>query len=129
MPTPFEIFKQALLGALGDSLARRGYSLNDDAISIRSGLYRFSKPVGEGALTFVDVQLLFYAGGGASRFEVKVWRTDRPSDRVKLGVWMRAQSIETLADELGWWEFVSMPELEESLRDATRGIERMLKVE
>ena len=125
MSTPFDIFKDMLLQAAGDALARRGYTLQDDAIQVRSGLYRFARPVEGGVLAFVDVQLLFYSGGGPSRFEVKVWRSDRPNDKTRLGVWLREQAVETLADDLGWWEFASGPELEESLRDAVSGLERM----
>jgi len=123
--TPFDIFKDMLLQAAGDAIARRGYTLQDDAIQVRSGLYRFARPVEGGVLAFVDVQLLFYSGGGPSRFEVKVWRSDRPNDKTRLGVWLREQAVETLADDLGWWEFASGPELEESLRDAVSGLERM----
>ncbi|HKZ85908.1 MAG TPA: hypothetical protein VJ793_19910 [Anaerolineae bacterium] len=125
MSTPFDIFKDMLLQAAGDAIARRGYTLQDDAIQVRSGLYRFARPVEGGVLAFVDVQLLFYSGGGPSRFEVKVWRSDRPNDKTRLGVWLREQAVETLADDLGWWEFASGPELEESLRDAVSGLERM----
>jgi len=123
--TPFDIFKDMLLQAAGDAIARRGYTLQDDAIQVRSGLYRFARPVEGGVLRLVDVQLLFYSGGGPSRFEVKVWRSDRPNDKTRLGVWLREQAVETLADDLGWWEFASGPELEESLRDAVSGLERM----
>jgi hypothetical protein len=129
MSTPFEIFKEMLLGAAGDALARRGYVMQDDPIPMSGGLYRFARTLEDDAAALVDVQLLLYAGGGPSRFEVKVWRTDRPSDRVKLGMWLREQGLDTLSDELGWWEFVSVPELEESLRDATRGIEGLLNEE
>jgi hypothetical protein len=115
-----------LLEAAGDALARRGYALQEDAIQIRSGLYRFSPAQADDA-PIIDVQLLFYSGGGPSRFEVKVWRGE--GEKRKLGVWLRAQGIETLADESGWWEFVSGQELEEALKDATSGLERMLNVE
>jgi len=127
--TPFDIFKDMLLQAAGDALARRGYTLQDDAIQVRSGLYRFARPVEGGVLKLVDVQLLFYSGGGPSRFEVKVWRSDRPNDKTRLGVWLREQAVETLADDPGWWEFVSKPELEDALRDAASGLERMWKEE
>ncbi|HET7088131.1 MAG TPA: hypothetical protein VFL17_05730 [Anaerolineae bacterium] len=129
MSTPFDIFKEMLLQAAGGALARRGYTLQDDAIQIRSGLYRFARALEDGALALVDVQMLFYSGGGPSRFEVKVWRSDRPSDKTRLGVWLHGQAVETLADDLGWWEFVSGPELEESLRDAVSGLEQMWKEE
>ena len=124
--TPFDIFKERLLQAAGHALARRGYTLQDDTVQVGSGLYRFARPVAGSALALVDVQLLFYSGGGPSRFEVKVWRSDRPKDKAKLGVWLREQAIETLADELGWWDFVSKPELEDALRDASSGLERFL---
>jgi hypothetical protein len=127
--TPFDIFKDVLLQVSGDAFTRRGYTLQDDAIQVRSGLYRFAQALEGGALALVDVQLLFYGygrGGGPSRFEVKVWRSDRPNDKTRLGVWLHEQAVETLADELGWWEFASGPELEESLRDAVSGLERML---
>lgn len=124
MPTPFELFKEVLLEAAGDALARRGYALQDDAIQISGGLYRFEK-----GPALIDVQLLFYAGGGPSRFEIKVWRANEPGDKIRLGAWMREQNLETLADEQGWWEFVSAPELGAALRDATRGIEGVLNAE
>ena len=127
--TPFDVFKEMLRRVSGDALARRGYALQDDAVQVRSGLYRFARPLEGGVLALVDVQLLFYSGGGPSRFEVKVWRSDRPNDKIRLGVWLRAQNAETLADDLGWWEFVSGPELEDALRDAANGIERMLNGE
>ena len=125
MSKPHDVFKEMLLEAVGDRLLKRGYSFRDDVIQIRSGLYRFAKPIGD-ALALVDVQLLFYAGGGPSRLEVKVWRSDRPEERLKLGVWLHAEGFDTLADELGWWEFVSGSELEDSLRDAISGLEKML---
>ncbi len=128
MSTPFDIFKDMLLQAAGDAFARREYTLQDDAIQVRSGLYRFARPIEGGVLALVDVQLLFYSGGGPSRFEVKVWRSDRPNDKTRLGVWLSEQAVETLADDLGWWEFVSKPELEDALRDAASGLERMLNV-
>lgn len=109
----------------GDVLAQRGYHLQDDAIQIRSGLYRFAKALEGDVWAFVDVQLLFYAEGGASRLGVNVWRTDRPKEKVGLGAWMHDQHIETLADSLGWWEFVSGRELEEALQDAMRGLQTM----
>ena len=126
MSTPFDIFKERLLQAAGDALARRGYALQDDAIQIHSGLYRFARPLEGGAWSLIDAQLLFYSSGGPSRFEVRVWRSDRPNDKTRLGVWLHEQAIETLADELGWWEFVSKPELEDTLRDASSGLERFL---
>lgn len=125
MSTPFEIFKELLLEVAGDVLAQRGYHLQDDAIQIRSGLYRFAKALEGDTWAFVDVQLLFYAEGGASRLGVNVWRTDRPKEKVGLGAWMHDQHIETLADSLGWWEFVSGRELEEALQDAMRGLQTM----
>jgi hypothetical protein len=115
-----------LLEAAGETLARRGYVLQADAIQIRSGLYRFSPAQADDA-PIVDVQLLFYSGGGPSRFEVKVWRNG--GEKRKLGVWLREQGIETLADESGWWEFVSGQELEEALRDGMSGLERMLNAQ
>ena len=127
--TPFDIFEEMLRQAAGGALARRGYTLQDDAIQMRSGLYRFARTLEGGVLGLVDVQLLFYSGGGPSRFEVKVWRSDRPKDKTKLGIWLHEQAIETLADDLGWLEFASGPDLEESLRDAVSGLERMWNVE
>jgi hypothetical protein len=127
MPTPFDIFKEMLLQVSGDVLARRGYTLQDDAIQVRSGLYRFARALGDGALALVDVQLLFYSGGGPSRFEIKVWRSDRPGDKTRLGVWLHEQAVETLADDLGWWEFASKPELQDALRDALGGLERFME--
>ena len=129
MSTPFDIFREMLLEAAGDALTRRGYALQDDAIQMRSGLYRFARTLEGGALAIVDVQLLFYSGGGPSRFEVKVWRSDRPKEKTKLGVWLHGHGIETLADDLGWWEFVSGRELKEALQDATRGLEKMQNAE
>ena len=129
MSTPFDIFKQAVLDSLGNLLGQRGYTLQDNTIQIRSGLYRFAGTRREGALALVDVQLLFYEGGGPSRFEVKVWRSERPKDKTKLGVWLRERKIPTLADGQGWWKFVSARELEEALRDAASGLERMLDAE
>jgi len=128
MPTPFEIFKEMLLTA-GDALTRRGYALQDDSIHVRNGLYRFTKPAADGAAEIVDVQLLFYSGGGSSRFEVKHWRADRPDEKRKLGVWLRERGLATQADELGWWEFAAGPELEEALRDAMSGLEVMQNAE
>jgi hypothetical protein len=124
--TPFDIFKEALLEAAGTTLARRGYALQDDPIQTRSGLYRFAPALSGGALALIDVQLLFYPGGGPSRFEVKVWRPDRPAEKIKLGAHLRQQNVDTLADESGWWEFTSADELADALRDAASGLERML---
>ena len=129
MSTPFEIFKEVLLSASGEPLARRGYALQDDAIQMRSGLYRFARTLEGGALALVDVQLLFYSGGGPSRFEVKVWQTNRPKEKLKVGVQLREQGVATLADELGWWEFVSGRELKGALQDAVSGLERILNDE
>lgn len=129
MSTPFDVFREMLLESAGGALARRGYTLQDDMIQMHGGLYRFSKPLEGGAAAIVDVQLLFYAGGGPSRCEVKVWRTDRPGEKIKLGVWLRKQDIDTLAGELGWWEFVSGGELREALQDMVAGLERMLNAE
>jgi len=126
MSTPFDVFKDMLLEAPGAALAERGFALQDDAIQMRSGLYRFGRPAQDDAPAFVDVQLLFYAGGGPSRFEVKVWRSNRPGDKTQLGAWLGAHGVETLADERGWWEFVSERELREALQDATTGILRLL---
>jgi len=128
MPTPFDIFKEELLRAAGDTVARRGYTLDEDAVPIRSGLYRFAKAA-QGALALIDVQLLFYAGGGPSRFEVKVWRTDRPANKVRLGVWLRERGVDTRADAAGWWEFVSADALSDALQDAASGLERMMNAE
>ncbi len=129
MSTPFDIFREMLLEAAGGVLARRGYALQDDAIQIRSGLYRFARTLEEGALAIVDVQLLFYSGGGPSRFEVKVWRSDQPKEKARLGAWLHEHGVEALADDLGWWEFVSGRELKEALRDAAGGLERMMNAE
>jgi hypothetical protein len=129
MPTPFEVFKEQLVELVGDTLSRHGYVLQDDAIQMSGGLYRFSRPLDGGSVAFVDMQLLFYSGGGASRFEVKVWRSDQPAKKARLGVWLREQSLDTLADEFGWWEFVSGRELEEALRDAARGVEERMNAE
>ncbi len=126
MSTPFDIFKETLLETTGATLARRGYALQDDPIQTRSGLYRFAQALNGGALALVDVQLLFYPGGGPSRFEVKVWRSARPAEKIRLGAHLRQQSIDTLADESGWWEFASAGELDGALRDAASGLERML---
>jgi len=126
MSTPFEIFKERLLEAAGDALASRGYALQDDALQIGSGLYRFARSLGGNARSLVDVQLLFYPGGGPSRFEVKVWRDDRPKDKTRLGVWLREHNVETPADAAGWWEFASAGELTGALQDAARGLERLL---
>lgn len=125
MPTPFEIFKETLIASAG-ALTRRGYALQDDPIHIRNGLYRFTRPATNGAAEIVDVQLLFYPGGGSSRFEIKRWRTDRSDEKRKLGVWLRQRGIATQADALGWWEFATGPELDEALRDAMDGLEAML---
>jgi len=129
MPTPFEVFKERLVELVGNPLSRHGYVLQGDAIQMSGGLYRFSRPLDGGSAALVDVQLLFYSGGGASRFEVKVWRSDQPSHKTRLGVWLREQSLDTLADEFGWWEFVSGRELEEALRDTVRGMEERMKAE
>jgi hypothetical protein len=129
MPTPFEVFKERLVELVGDTLLRHGYVLQDDAIQMSGGLYRFSRTLDGGSVALVDVQLLFYSGGGASRFEVKVWRSDQPAKKTRLGVWLREQSFDTLADESGWWEFVSGRELEEVLQDAAIGVEERMKAE
>ena len=128
MSTPFDIFKETLLEATGETLARRGYALQDDPIQTRSGLYRFAQAL-NGVQALIDVQLLFYPGGGPSRFEVKVWRSDRPAEKIKLGAHLRRQSIDTLADESGWWEFASAGGLADALRDAVSGLERILNAE
>jgi len=65
------------------------------------------------------------AGDVEGQSVVLVCTLDRPNDKTRLGVWLREQAVETLADDLGWWEFASGPELEESLRDAVSGLERM----
>ncbi len=128
MSTPFDIFKEMLLEAAGEALARQGYALDEDAIQMRSGLYRFTKTLESGALALIDVQLLFYSGG-PSRFEVKRGRSDQPKEKTKLGVWLREQGVETSADELGWWEFASARELREALQDAVSGLAEMTKDE
>lgn len=126
MSTPFDIFKERLLEAAGEALARQGYVLDDNAIQIRGGLYRFTKALDGDEVALVDMQLLFYSGGGPSRFEVKLGRSDQPADKTKLGVWLREQGVETLADDRGWWEFVSERELREALLDAASGLQKAL---
>jgi hypothetical protein len=128
MSSAYDIFKAQLLAAAGDRLSRRGYTLREDAIQLDSGLYRFSRSIDEAA-SLIDVQLLFYAGGGPSRFEVKVWRSDRPGARLKLGVWLHQQGHVTLADELGWWEFASDFDLQQSLHDAMDALEKVLPIQ
>jgi len=129
MSTPFDIFKEMLLEAAGEALARQGYALDGDVIQVRHGLCRFTKVLESGVMALIDAQLLFYSGGGPSRFEVKLWRSDQPQEKTKLGVWLREQGIATLADDMGWWEFVSERELREALQDAARGLEEMTKDE
>ena len=123
MPTPFDIFRQRLLAAANGVLRQRGYQLQDDPIQFDSGLFRFAGRPAGGAQAFIDVQLLLYRGGGPSRFEVKLWRSDHPNEKVRLGIWLREQGVVTLADDAGWWEFATAPDLEAALADAAGGLE------
>jgi hypothetical protein len=111
MPAPFEIFKTMLLEEAGDALERRGYRLQDDAIQLRGGLYRFAKTLPGEALALIDVQLLFYAEGGPSRMSATMWRSDEAKRKINLGVWLHEHGMVTEADRLGWWEFASAREL------------------
>jgi len=126
--SPFEIFRRELSHVAGGALARLRYVLQDDPIQMRGGLYRFVRPTAADEQSVVDVQLLFYSGG-PSRFDVKLWRTTAPKEKVRLGVRLRERGLATRCDESGWWEFVSGDELTGVLQDAVRGLEQVLDAE
>lgn len=111
-----------LLEEAGDVMERRGYRLQEDAIQMRSGLYRFAKTLDDDVFALIDVQLLFYAEGGPSRMSVTLWRSDDAKQKINLGMWLHEYDVTTQADRLGWWEFSSARELREGLREIVEGL-------
>jgi hypothetical protein len=124
--TPQAIFGQTIEAVAGQAFAASGYTLEPAPMHQMRGLFRYRKLLDAGAYNglyvFVEFQLLFYQGGGQSRFRINLLRCD--SAEARAASTHPAQIDTTLSfliwhgfgvTQLGgpdyWWPFSSPNEL------------------
>ncbi len=113
----------------GQALAAAGYALQTNAMHHMRGLFRYRKDLPDGASTYVEFQLLYYQGGGPSRFRVNLLRNTGADARASREGRIETTLSRLLWDDFGvqqlsgpdhWWLFASGNELGHAIAEAGR---------
>ncbi|MCC7448349.1 MAG: hypothetical protein IT324_13090 [Anaerolineae bacterium] len=129
MTTPQDIFGDVLQTVARQVLAIAGYQLQDNAMHQSRGLFRYRKTRDDGVSLYIEFQMLYYQGGGPSRFRVNLLRntgadarsTSQYTDRIDttLGklIWDDF-GVRQLSGPDHWWVFHNSHELGFAIAEA-----------
>jgi hypothetical protein len=114
---------------IGQALAAGGYALQNNPTHQARGLFRYRKTLADSVSVYVEFQLLYYQGGGTSRFRVNLLRNSGPDARsasefsgkvdTTLGqlLW-EGFGVRQLSGPDHWWPFSTPNELAYALVEA-----------
>jgi hypothetical protein len=126
--TPQAIFGQTLQQVVGQAFTAAGYELQDFPMHQMRGLFRYQKRLENEGSSYVEFQLLYYAGG-VSRFRVNLLRNSGDDARAQAADKIETTLARLLWDEFGveqlsgpdhWWLFNNPTELGYTLLEAGR---------
>jgi len=100
--TPQAIFGNVLQTVAGQALTAAGYQLQDNAMHQSRGLFRYRKTREDGVSLYIEFQMLYYQGGGPSRFRVNLLRNTGADARSPS---QYVDRIDTTLGKLVWDDF------------------------
>jgi hypothetical protein len=133
--TPQAAFGQSVEAVAGQAFTASGYVLEVAPMQQMRGLYRYHKLLDSGPFsgmyTFVEFQLLYYQGGGRSRFRVNLLRNEsiearaasnHPSliDTTLSYLLWHGFGVTQLGGPDYWWQFSNSYELGHAIAEAGR---------
>jgi hypothetical protein len=127
--TPQVSFGQILQTVAGQAFNAAGYRLQDTPMHHARGMYRYEKPLAHGVTAYVEFQLLYYQGGGLSRFRVNLLRNTGPDARSATNYPDKVDTtlskliwddfgVQQLSGPEHWWLFSNMTALGQAIAEA-----------
>lgn len=129
MTTPQDSFGQLLQMVVGEAFTAAGYKLQNNPTHQSRGLFRFQKALDDDISAYIEFQLLYYPGGGPSRFRVNLLRNRGPDARITSNDDKRVEialtkllwedfDVQQLSGPDHWWLFNNSYDLGHAIAEA-----------
>src|SRR5258708_16300155 len=100
--SPQAVFGKVLETVAGQAFHASGFALQNNPTHQSRGLFRYRKSLTNGVSAYIEFQLLYYQGGGLSRFRVNLLRNTGSDARSES---QYPQRVDTTLGKLLWDDF------------------------